>query len=285
MCSNGSSLYLTRGIWYRFTFMINKNVPDSFAVRMKSYESVSQLTLMHRTPVIVRVDGKNFSKLTRSMRKPFDRGLTECMHAAAHRLVTEAQNCRFAYVQSDEISLLLTDFRTLTTDPWFANSVQKICSISSALATSGFCEEFIKQFPDRTESGKFPVFDARCFNLPREEVANYFVWRQRDAERNSVSMAAQACFSQKELQGADRSQMLEMLMLKKGINWNDYDAAFKRGSVMTKETFTSAQSLTTGVQTAVVRARWVSADAPIFSKERDFIERFLRDEEVRISKL
>jgi len=261
--------------------MIEKKAPDSFASRMKGYEFVSQPVLMHRTPVIVRVDGKNFSKLTRSMLKPFDRRLTECMEAAAHRLASEAQNCRLVYFQSDEISLLLTDFRTLTTDPWFGNQVQKICSISSALATSGFCEEFVKQFPDRAEMGRFPVFDARCFNLPREEVANYFVWRQRDAERNSVSMAAQANFSHKELQGANRAQMMDMLMLKKGINWNDYDVAFKRGRVITKET-SEVQAVFPGGSETVVRAKWFPADSPIFSKERDFVERFLRDEEVRI---
>lgn len=265
--------------------MNEKGSPDSFAARMKGYESVAQPVLMHRTPVIVRVDGKNFSKLTRSMHKPFDRRLLECMTAAASRLVQEAQNCRMAYYQSDEISLLLTDFRTLNTSPWFDNQVQKICSISAALATAGFAERFEEVFnrdvPKDKQAKAFPVFDARCFNLPREEVSNYFVWRQRDAERNSVSMAAQANFSHKELHGVNRVQMMDMLMLKKGINWNDYEPAFKRGKILVKES-TEVSSVVNGSEVRALRSKWVAHDAPIFSKDRDAVERFLREEEVRV---
>jgi tRNA(His) 5'-end guanylyltransferase len=227
---------------------------DSFSARMKGYESVSQSILMHRTPVIVRVDGKNFSNLTRGMEKPFDRQFAQCMKVVAMRLASEAQNCCFVYHQSDEVSLLLIDFRSLTSEAWFGNQVQKICSISAALATSAFIEMFIKLFPEHVLVGKLPVFDARCFNLPREEVTNYFVWRQRDAERN---------------------RMIDMLMSQKGINWDDYDALFKRGAVITKKIAHS------NVMHDVVRMNWSDADAPIFAQERDFIEKFLREEEVR----
>lgn len=250
---------------------------DSFAGRMKGYESVAQSILMPRTPVIVRVDGKNFSKLTKGMNKPFDAKLTQCMAAVALRLAAEAQNCRIAYHQSDEVSLLLTDFRTLTSEGWFANQVQKICSVSAAIATSAFAQEYIKLFPERVESSHLPVFDARCFNVPREEVTNYFIWRQRDAERNSVSMAAQAVFSHKELQGINRTQMMDMLLLRKGINWNDYSAIYKRGAVVSKE-----MTKTNVMQDGVIRAKWVITEAPVFSQERDFVEKFLRDEEVRV---
>lgn len=261
--------------------MTEQKPADTFAERMKEYEAVSQPLLMRRMPVIVRVDGKNFSKLTRTMQKPFDRRLTLCMEAAAKRLVSEAQNCRLAYFQSDEISLLLTDFRTLTTEPWFNNQIQKITSIAAALATSGFCEEYVKQFPDRAEMGNFPVFDARCFNLPKEEVNNYFIWRQRDAERNSVSMAAQANFSHKDLQGINRVAMMDMLMFHKGINWNDYDVAFKRGNVITKETQQQI-IMVKGDELSVAKSKWVVDGAPIFTKDREFIEKFLRNEEVRV---
>lgn len=256
--------------------MTDMRAPDTFSSRMKGYEAVSQPILMQRTPVIVRVDGKNFSRLTRSMNKPFDQRLTQCMEAVALRLAAEAQNCRLAYFQSDEVSLLLTDFRTLTSEGWFGNQVQKICSISAAIATSAFAEAYVRAFPDRVQEGHFPVFDARCFNLPREEVANYFVWRQRDAERNSVAMAAQAQFSHKELVGVNRSGMMDALMLKKGINWNDYAAVHKRGAVVTKNI------IRTNVMDDIVRSKWTASDAPIFTQDRDFVEKFLREEEVRV---
>ena len=245
---------------------------------MKDYEAVAQPVLMRRTPVVVRVDGKNFSRLTRGMSKPFDRRLMQCMEAAALRLAHDAQNCRLVYHQSDEISLLLVDFRTLNTSSWFDNQVQKICSISAALATAGFAAEFQRQFPELSRERELPVFDARCFNLPREEVTNYFVWRQRDCERNSVSMAAQSQFSHKELQGLNRSQMMDLLMLQKGVNWNDYDVHFKRGSVITKE----VQNTVILDGSTVTRSRWVTAGAPIFTQDRETIERYLREEEDRV---
>ncbi len=182
----------------------NKRI-DSFAERMKGYEQASSNVLISRMPVIIRVDGKNFSKLTSGLKKPFDTGITRCMHAAAMRLVTEVQNCKVAYQQSDEISLLLVDFQTLTTQPWFDNNIQKLAAVSAALATAGFAQEFFRVFPELANEKKLPVFDGRCFNIPREDVTNYFLWRQRDAVRNSVSMAAQAVFSQKDLNNINRN--------------------------------------------------------------------------------
>jgi len=161
------------------------NKTDTFAGRMKGYEECSQQTLVRRTPVIIRVDGKNFSKLTRKWcRKPFDREFMHCMEHAAHRLCRDAQNVRLAYFQSDEISLLMTDYKTLNTDAWFDNKTQKMASVAAGIATAGFLEEFVKRFmhPDIggwPEAVAFPSFDARAFNIPREEVTNYFVWRQR----------------------------------------------------------------------------------------------------------
>lgn len=255
---------------------MDKRGIDTFASRMRGYESVAQSTLMSRTPVIVRVDGKNFSARTRLMEKPFDGRMRQCMEAAAMRLCAEVQNCRIAYFQSDEVSLLLTDFQLLNTETWFGNQVQKVCSVAAATATAGFIEEYIRLFPG---PDRLPVFDARCFNLPREEVVNYFVWRQRDAERNSVSMAAQAHFSHRELQGLDRVQMMDMLVRQRGIDWNDYDAAFKGGQVVIKERASPTVVIGGDV---VSRSRWVVSDAPIFARDRDPIDTFLHDEEVRV---
>lgn len=245
-----------------------RKAPDSFASRMRGYEAIASTSLMRRTPVIVRIDGKNFSRLTRGLGKPFDRDFMHCMEAAAHFLCKEAQCVRMAYFQSDEISLLLTDYKSLNTQPWFNNRVQKMCSIGAAMATAGFCEEFHGRF----NASSFPIFDARVFNIPREEVTNYFVFRQRDASRNSVSMAARANFSHKELVGQNREQMMDMLMLRKTINWNDYDVVFKRGACVVKETVVMGEKN--------VRSHWVTDwDIPIFSRQRDYVDRFVRDEE------
>lgn len=249
------------------------STPDSFAARMKGYEEASSQVLVRRLPVIIRVDGKNFSKLSnRLCEKPFDRKFTESIEAAAHRLCKEAQNVRLAYFQSDEISILMTDYRTLNTDPWFDNSVQKISSVSAGIATAGFLHAFVSKFFSGDESWPaFPSFDARCFNLPREEVTNYFIWRQRDAERNSISMTADAHFSHSELHGQNREQKMDMLMLRKGINWNDLDPVFKRGACVVK------RQVETG---DIQRSRWVTDwDTPIFARDRDYVERHVREEE------
>lgn len=250
---------------------------DSFASRMKGYEEAASQTLVRRMPVIIRVDGKNFSKLTRRWcTKPFDRDFMHCMEAAALHLCKDAQNVRMAYFQSDEISILMTDYKTLNTDPWFDNKVQKIASVAAGLATGAFMDAFRFRFMMKEDTcdvpvGVIPSFDARCFNLPREEVANYFVWRQRDAERNSVSMAAYENFPHKELEGVNREQKMDMLMLRKGINWNDYDTVFKRGACIIK-----VQEPHEGV----MRSRWSTDwEIPIFARERDYVERYVREEE------
>ena len=259
----------------------NAKQPDSFMMRMKDYESVAQPVLMRRTPVIIRVDGKAFSNLTRKMERPFDRRFIQCMESAAHLLCREVQNVRMAYFQSDEISLLLTDYRTLTTEPWFGNQVQKMCSVAAATATAAFLTKFRHHFP---ESDAMPVFDARCFNLPREEVVNYFVWRQRDAERNSVSMLASAHFSHNELKGVDRSGKMDLLMLRKGINWNDLEPVMKRGATVMKSIVHLDRGTTYRADDPLVRSKWETDwNCPIFTQNRDYIEHLMREEEVRTS--
>ena len=253
----------------------DKRASDPFAARMHGYEAVAQGILMSRMPVIIRVDGKNFRARTRGMKKPFDEGMRACMQVAALRLCAEVQNCRMAYFQSDEISLLLTDFQLLNTETWFGNQVQKVCSVAAATATAAFIEGYLQHFSHAPRE-HLPTFDGRCFNVPREDVTNYFVWRQRDAERNSISMAAQAHFSHKELQGLNRSQMMDLLMLRKGINWDDYEPAFKRGQVVVRDREASID-----VATSVVRPKWVVRDAPIFSKDRETVDVFLREVEMR----
>jgi len=187
------------------------------------------------------------------------------MSLTARALSEEISGCQLAYFQSDEISLLLTDYRTLQTEPWFGYRLQKMCSVAASIATAAFSQAMGLNFPhlDPTEN-----FDCRAFNLPREEVCNYFLWRQRDATRNSISSLAQAHFSHKQLHGVDTNGMQDLLMLQKGINWNDCPTMQKRGVCVIK-TETPVQT----VGGVVLRSEWViDEEIPIFSQDRDYIE-------------
>jgi len=199
---------------------------DSLGDRMKGqYENRARFSLPRRTYTIIRCDGKAFHTFTRHCQKPYDMNLVLAMDAAMLALVKEAQGVALAYVQSDEISVLLTDFATIQTCAWFDGNVQKIASVAASVATAAFNANY------GGSQGASPAhFDARVFTIPDPvEVENYFIWRQQDATRNSISGLAQAHFSAKQLHGVNNSGMQDMLMLQKGINWNDRPAEEKRG--------------------------------------------------------
>ena len=181
--------------------------------RMKDYEYVSRNYLTKRTPVIVRVDGKAFHTFTRDFDRPFDSTLSEAMIAAACRLFDEMQGCKLAYVQSDEISFVLTDYDNLDTQGWFGYNRSKIETISASCVTMRFNQ--CMRFAGKDNNA---MFDARAFNIPPDEVVNYFLWRAQDWHRNSVSMFAQAHFSQKQLHKRNITDLHNMLH-DIGKNW------------------------------------------------------------------
>jgi len=149
------------------------------------------------------------------------------MDYSTKKLCEEIQGCKFAYTQSDEISLLLTDFDKITTSAWFDGQVQKMVSVAASLATGYF-----NKHPHPYQGNKIAFFDARVFTIPDPiEVENYFVWRQKDAMRNAVSMVAQSMFSHKELQGKSQEDMKNMIQEKENIvSWdNDIPLGFKFG--------------------------------------------------------
>lgn len=211
--------------------------------RMKdNYESRSRSFLTRRTPVIIRLDGRAFHTYTKGLEKPFDEGLIEDMQLTAKYLCENIQGAKCAYVQSDEISILLTDYDKLDTDAWFDYNVQKMCSISASLATGYFNKLRLNRLCfandgllDCDDIFKFTIanFDSRCFNIPKEEVSNYFVARQRDAVRNSVQMLAQYLYSHKELEYKNQTDLQEMCF-QKGHNWNDLSIGKRRGSFIVK---------------------------------------------------
>lgn len=237
----------------------------SLGDRMKRYERVVDHSLMRRSPVIIRVDGRAFSSFTRRHfhAEKFSSVMHIAMLQAALNIMKQAQNAVLAYTQSDEISILLVDWKQLTTEQWFGARVQKITSISASLATSAFTYALAQEDRLPENLGQYPIFDARVFNLPKEEVTNYFIWRQQDATRNSINMLGQMYFSHNELQGKSTSDVQDMLMLEKGVNWNDLDVWKKRGTCVVAKTHPAD----TGP--------WVDDDIPIFTQNREYIERWL----------
>ena len=220
---------------------------DDLGNRMKTfYEQIPKTKLMRRCPVVIRIDGKAFHTFTRGFKRPFDDVLIKTMQETTKYLCENIQGCVLGYCQSDEISLLLIDYQRFETSAWFDYEVQKMCSISASMATMVFNRTFSETVSDLKVDDTKPMdtyfeaaysgamFDARVFNIPREEVTNYFYWRQLDASRNSIQMVGQANFSHKELQYKSCNDIQDMLMTQKSINWNDFPTYQKRGSCVVR---------------------------------------------------
>ena len=269
--------------------------------RMKNnYENITRYYLTRRMPVIIRVDGRSFHTFTKGFKKPFDDVLVKTMQDTMKYLCENVQGCVLGYTQSDEISLVLTDYAELTTDAWFGNNLQKMCSVSASMATLTFNKAFndniVKYIDNNLDSdcgvtkdlteytkilinarNKGAMFDSRVFTIPKEEVCNALIWRQQDATRNSIRSVGQANFSQKELHGKSCNDIQDMLMLQKGINWNDYSTTLKRGSCCIK----ADDSLTEYDEVGNIcgytkRSKWViDNEIPIFTQDRNYVERLI----------
>lgn len=233
---------------------------DSLGDRMKGYERAAKVVLPRRMPVILRVDGKAFHTVTRGCDKPFDWDLMAKMDRVAVELCEEAQGAVFAFVQSDEVSVLLHNYKRIQSEAWFDNEVQKLVSVSASIAAGVFSRAWVTEV----------AFDARVFVLPEAEVANYFIWRQQDATRNSIQMATRAVYSHKQVDGLNTSEMQELLHAK-GINWNDYKPGEKRGRAVVRD----AYEVDAPGGGTVTRHAWRVVDPPIFTQDRRFIEQHL----------
>lgn len=192
--------------------------------RMKGYENVSRNYLTKRTPVIVRVDGRAFHTLTKGMNKPFDQNFINVMVCAAENLAANMQGFKLGYIQSDEASFLLTDYDNTETQGWFDYNLSKIISISSSYMSAYFSRVY----------DKIVVFDARAFNIPESDIANYFLWRSKDWERNSLQMYCQSFFSHQQMMNKNKEQQHELLH-SIGKNWTkDLLAYLKNGTFIYK---------------------------------------------------
>ena len=256
----------------------------SIGDRMKCYENISRIYLPRRIPVIIRLDGKAFHSFTRGFNKPFDNVLMKAMQLTMRRLCEEIQGCVFGYTQSDEITLVLTDYATINTDAWFGYNVQKMASVAASMATVYFNNSWLLECNRLPESndrefyfeqqGK-AMFDARCFSIPKDEVCNCLIWRQQDATRNSVQAVGQAHFSQKELNGKSCNEIQDMLFTEKNINWGDFPTDCKRGAACYKAD-EEATFISNGEKTVFRRMGWqIDTEIPIFTSDRNYIERWL----------
>lgn len=258
---------------------------DELGDRMKDfYEDRTRFKLARRTNTIIRIDGKAFSTYTKGLKKPFDAGLIEDMNLTTEFLCKNIQGAKFGYVQSDEISILLTDYDSIQTDAWFDGNLQKMASIAASIATVRFnqlrmmraCHEGsdVDGYLDMDDLDKFKLamFDARVFQIPSQiEVINYFIWRQQDATRNSISSVAQANFSSSQLKGVKTNQMQDMLMLEKGINWNDFTPREKRGAVI-KKVEKPMQKKIQGEIIDFTRNVWkADPETPIFTQNKEYL--------------
>lgn len=273
---------------------MNRN--DNLGDRMKTYENVTRTYLTRRTPVIIRIDGKAFHTFTRGFVKPFDEILVKSMQETMKYLCENIEGCVLGYTQSDEITLVLCDYKKLTSQAWFDNNIQKMCSISASMATMVFHRAFainywawvrnthssptldlddetvLKNWNDQRDKYVAAIdhgamFDSRVFNIPKEEVNNCLIWRQQDATRNSIQSVAQANFSPKYLEGKNCSTLQELLWREKSINWNNFPTHLKRGSCCIKERYECKTE-----NGWVLRSRWlIDEEIPIFSQNTNYV--------------
>lgn len=224
---------------------------DALGDRMKEdFENRSRILLPRRSYTLIRIDGKAFHSYTKGLKRPFDDELMSDIDSTAQYLCENIAGARFAFVQSDEISILITDFDNQGTQAWFDNNLQKMCSISASMATAKFNELRMQRFlleslklisaspaAIMNDGMKFNLahFDSRVWQIPsRVEVQNYFICRQQDTTRNSIQSVAQSLYKHSELNGKNTNELQEMIF-QKGINWNDYAPKYKRGRMISKE--------------------------------------------------
>ena len=268
----------------------------NLAERMKTYyENIPKTKLMRRVPVAIRLDGKAFHTFTRWFKKPFDDLFITSMQKTMQYLCENIQGCVFGYTQSDEITLILIDYQKLNSAAWFDYEVQKICSISASMATMAFNKFFMFEFEEfnrwvyecnPTDEEKRlndvyykamcngAMFDARCFNIPKEEVTNLIYWRQLDATRNSIQMVGQHYFSHNQLKGKSCNDIQDMLFKEYGVNWNDYLTFYKRGSACRKVNMTE---IDISNQKYTEATKWfIDRDMPILKGEnRQYVDKYI----------
>jgi tRNA(His) 5'-end guanylyltransferase len=202
--------------------MMNRDAFEAIGDKHKKIEAMYYNYFLPELPIVVRLDGRAFHTFTKGLRRPFDNRMSKMMIEVTKELVYQT-HAKVGYTQSDEISLVFAP----ATDPLFGGRQSKIETTLAAIASAKFNQLLPIWLPDKIND--LPTFDARAIQYPTKEMAiESLVWRETDATRNSISMAAQAHFSHNQLQKKNNKVKLDMLN-EIGVNWNDYPVHFKRG--------------------------------------------------------
>jgi len=268
---------------------------DEFGDRMKEYEAVTDLKLTRKLPIIIRLDGNSFSKLTKDLNldKPFDQRFQSAMAMTTEAVMKYCSGSQLGYYQSDEITILLRNDQTLQTEPFLANRLEKLCSLVASLASVRFTKEISHYFPEAQG-----IFDCRVFIVPSSEVNNAFLWRQQDAFKNCVSGVAyyglKAKYGKKEamrrLHGLNTNEKQEIIFQELGINMNNYPTAYKRGACIHRETVQlpithflttdEIKSFNKDENEIVTRSVYKhDTEIPLFNQNPNYVNRFLVDAE------
>ena len=256
---------------------------DKLGSRMKTYEAVPKNYLTLGTPKVIRLDMRAGHTFCKKFNRPFDDVFSECMIYATKELCEKVSGVVMGYTQSDEISLVINDsVKKDGTDCFFNGNVEKMASISASICTLAFNKKYCEMVDAMEDSNQKAVyeerlwtaqFDSRVFCLPNVmEVHNYILWRQQDATKNSVRQVGYANFSHKTLDGKNTSDVQDMLMLQKGINWNNFPVKYKRGCVVIKELYKKDVVLPNGeLIKDVQRRRWIEFEIPILTQDLEFV--------------
>lgn len=253
---------------------------ETLGDRQKEYEKNSDYVLTRRLPIIIRVDGRSFSRLTRKLTKPYSVDIGNIMSETMMYCIMEMQGAVFGYQQHDEINFILRNDQSFDSDPWYQNRIQKITSVASSLATLSFNRGLSRLDPPLDIIGD-AIFDARVFALPTiSEVVNYLVWRQQDCIRDAVSAAAQEELSlkfgkrtaMKLLQKRTVAEKKELLLSQANIDFDEiYSSSFKYGVAAYK-----VPTIIPSKEGMTARNKWTLNDTvPLFVEEKDFIYNIL----------
>lgn len=247
---------------------------DTLKDKCLYYRSLTDTRLVPNSYVLVMLDGRSFSSMIKNKFKlPFDDNFIDMMNETAKYVCENVSGCKLAYVQSDEISLVLTDFDTPTTDSFFGYRTFKLLSIIASLATAKFNQLMtlynmsngLGMNPgDCIMKTKLAQFDCKVWNVPTlNDVYAWFLYRQNDCIKNSKGQLAQTYYSHKELFKLTTDQQIEKLNVEKSINWHEFDDNKKYGRLITKQTITTENGV------VCERLKWVINDAFVLNENRE----------------
>lgn len=250
---------------------------NSLGSRQKDYEKAYDYQLIKRLPIVIRIDGRSFSRVCRKVKKPYEPFLLEVMADTMFYVATEIDGAVFAYQQSDEITIVVKNDQSSNSEPWYANRIQKIASVSASLATLEF-NRAINKFKDKLDLTGDAMFDARVFAVPTvNEAVNNLIWRQQDCIRNAVSGAAQELLGRKigkrtalkMLHGQSTLNKVNIMRSECGVDFEEeYPASFRMGVAAYKIPFL----YTSKDGDISTRKKWtLDWDIPNFVADKDFV--------------